>query len=76
LFRVGNEDGFGLGFAVSKRYGNAVKRNLFRRRVKSVFSLMNRIHFFNKPIIIQPLGRDITFSSIKESFSNLYSKNV
>ena len=36
-FKYVNDSGPSLGFIVSRKYGNAIQRNLFKRRCRSVF---------------------------------------
>ena len=62
----------GLGLIVSKYYGNAVARNLFKRRCRALF----RNKLLNKGIsialIIRPKKQNITFNDVESAFEGLY----
>ena len=63
-----------LGLIVSKHYGNAVERNLFKRRCRYLF----RKYFMNRcvdiALIIRPKKQNIQFIEMQNSFGNLYEK--
>ena len=62
-----------IGFIVSKKYGNAVNRNLFKRRCRHAFyKLIN--NGFTYSIIIKPKKTNIKWEIINEAFNNLYKK--
>ena len=63
-----------IGFIVSKHYGNAVERNLFKRRCRSLF-----YKIFIKPgasmaIIIRPNITNISYPNIEIAMESLYEK--
>ena len=63
-----------IGFIVSKQYGNAVVRNLFKRRCRSLF-----YKIFIKPdadmaIIIHPKTKNISYLNIEIALEGLYEK--
>ncbi len=46
---------FRLGLKVSRKYGNAVKRNLFKRRIRAILSSMSKAHdITSKSLIVIP----------------------
>jgi len=57
-----------LGLIVSKKYGNAVQRNLFKRRCRSIFNIHIIKHNINYFIIIKPKINNLTFSTINKRF--------
>tara|TARA_B100000315_G_C14185574_1_gene410947 strand:- start:99 stop:407 length:309 start_codon:yes stop_codon:yes gene_type:complete len=63
-----------LGLIVSKHYGNAVARNLFKRRCRALF----RIRLINSGVdislIIRPKKQNISFFDLEASFGGLYEK--
>ena len=64
----------GLGFVVPKKYGDAVRRNLFRRRCRSLFT-STIIH--NKilcSVVVRPNKQNISLNSINDSFACLYNQ--
>ena len=63
-----------IGFIVSKRYGNAVKRNLFKRRCRNVFTSLWGYSDLQVSVIVYPVKQNISFSEIDRSFRTLYEK--
>tara|TARA_B100000315_G_C14046586_1_gene349950 strand:+ start:55 stop:324 length:270 start_codon:yes stop_codon:yes gene_type:complete len=63
-----------LGLAVSKYYGNAVTRNLFKRRCRYLFKnkIINR--GAEIVLIVRPKKKCISFISLDASFEDLYEK--
>jgi ribonuclease P protein component len=63
-----------LGLIVSRRYGNSVSRNLFKRRCRSIF----RNRFINKgalvALIIRPNKQNISFMDIDAALGGVYEK--
>jgi len=59
-----------LGLIVSRKYGNGVSRNLFKRRCRAQFQILVRNGFTNT-LIITPNNQNITLSAITESFNKL-----
>ena len=57
---------------IIKYYGNAVARNLFKRRCRALF----RNKLLNKGIsialIIRPKKQNITFNNVESAFEGLY----
>ena len=74
LFRFRFEKNATLGLIVSRKYGNAVKRNLFKRRCRSLF-----YKFFineNVVLVVQPLKSTISWSALLKGFSNIRKKLI
>ena len=63
-----------LGLSVAVNYGNAVARNLFKRRCRELF----KINFASKnlliAIIVRPLKKDILYVDMENAFNELYDK--
>jgi len=74
LFRVGINNGSKIGFIVSKKYGNAIKRNLFKRRARSLFQKQSKIISSNIAIIVQPLKNNVDYLSLDASFKKVFQK--
>jgi len=63
-----------LGIVMSKKYGNAVHRNLFKRRCRSLFKttiIDNKVLF---SVVILPNKQNVSKKSINESFAGLYNQ--
>ena len=63
-----------MGLIVSKRYGNAIERNLFKRRCRAAFKSIivdNNIGF---AIVVRPKKPDLSFRTIQKSFNSIYDK--
>jgi len=60
-----------LGLIVSKKYGNAIKRNLFKRRCRELF----KKNFINKEnnwaIIVCPNKNNINYNELQYAFNML-----
>ena len=59
-----------LGFIVSRKYGNAVHRNLFKRRCRAQFQTLIKNGFTNT-LIITPNKENIIRSTISASFNKM-----
>ena len=65
-----------LGLIVSKKYGDSVRRNLFKRRCRSLFKTTIIDNNILYSVIVRPVGADISYKSINESFALFYSHLV
>jgi ribonuclease P protein component len=63
-----------MGLIVSKKYGNAVQRNLFKRRCRSIFKSIIVDRDIGYALVVRPKKRGVTYISIKESFNSVYDK--
>ena len=70
LFQYSNETSPFVGFMLSRKYGNAVKRNRFKNRCRFLYKNMLRR---SSPVslIIKPLKNNLDFSSLKVAFDDL-----
>ncbi len=59
-----------LGFIVSRKYGNSVERNLFKRRCRHIFYELIK-NGFPYSIIIKPKAQNIDWNIIKSSLESL-----
>ena len=60
-----------LGFIVSKKYGNSVQRNLFKRRCRYAFYQLVK-QGISYSIIIKPKTQNISWKIINDSFEAIY----
>jgi len=74
LFRHVNSASPGIGFIVSRKYGNAVQRNLFRRRCRAVFQQCIKQSSLSISLVVRPLKSQIPYSSIEKAFHQLETK--
>ena len=63
-----------MGLIVSKRYGNAIERNLFKRRCRSAFKSIMVDNNVGCILIVCPKRPGISFKAIQESFNSVYDK--
>ena len=63
----------GLHFCITKKYGNAVQRNLLKRRIRNLYQeLVNPNNpLYNNVLFITPLKQNISFLALQQAFSNL-----
>jgi len=73
-FRWIDANGPSLGLVVSKKYGNAVQRNLFKRRCRSIFRIVLVNGGSELSLIVRPKSKNISYVSIINSFSAAYEK--
>ena len=72
VFTYLNDSEISIVFSVSKKYGNAVKRNLFKRRCKYIFnSLFNNSDYLIS-VVVKPKTSNVSFKTILKSFSSLH----
>ncbi len=62
-----------IGFIVSRKYGNSVERNLFKRRCRHIFYKLIK-NGFPHSIIIKPKVKNIQWNIIKQSFESMHEK--
>ena len=60
-----------IGFIVSRKYGNSVERNLFKRRCRYIFYKLIKSGF-SYSIIVKPKTKNIKWNTIKESFESIH----
>ena len=67
----------GLRFCVTKKYGNAVQRNLFKRRTRSVFNrFVERNSMNNYMLYVTPLKPSVSFQTLQKAFLTLQDNIV
>ena len=64
----------GLGLVVSTKYGNSVRRNLFKRRCRSLYKTKIIDNNILYSVVVRPNGQNISHESINESFTLLYNQ--
>ena len=66
-----------LGLVVSTRYGNAVARNRFKRRIRELFR-MHKPEVGSRDIVVlpskRPEARDSTFDELRDAFLKLLKR--
>lgn len=65
-----------LGLSVSKRYGNAVQRNRFKRRIRELFRRENDAFPSGTTLHISPVHKngEPPFSQLKSDFISLFKR--
>lgn len=77
LFYHRNNIKNGVSFIVNRKKGNAVYRNLFKRRCRSLFNQYQNVRLKNIQIIIKPvkkLKNNYTWKELKQSFEEFSCK--
>ena len=75
LFYYINNQNPRLGFMVSRKYGNSVQRNLFKRRCRYAFYKLIKSGF-TYSIIIQPKTKNIKWEKINKTFELIYENTT
>lgn len=75
---INEEKNYRFAICVSKKIGNAVRRNKIKRQLKDIIDKSNLIFKTNTDyvIIVSKEINNIKFSDMKESLINLLSKNL
>ena len=73
LFRYIYDENPKIGFIVSRKYGNAVNRNLLKRRCRHAFYKLKK-NGLTYSIIIKPMTSGIKWITINEAFNELYNQ--
>ena len=63
-----------IGLIVSKRYGNAVSRNLFKRRCRVLFMKNFIQQKTSIALIVRPKKQNISFKDMDSAFKELYEQ--
>jgi len=77
LFYYRNNIKNGISFIVNRKKGNAVCRNLFKRRCRALFNKNQDAQFQNIQIIIKPmknLKNNYNWKELKQSFEEFSCK--
>ena len=66
---------FRFALSVGKKYGNAVQRNLIKRRIRHIVQMFkDQIVCMRFVIVIKPQARELTFQQIKEKMQDILQK--
>lgn len=77
LFDRKDEDPMRVGFTVSKRFGNAVKRNRLKRILRESWRLAGlKKNGFDVILLPQPNTANASLQQVIASVRNLISKNI
>ena len=63
-----------MGLVVSRKYGNSVQRNLFKRRCRSLFKTKMIDNNISYSVVVRPRAQNVSYKSINESFTLLYNQ--
>lgn len=70
------ESHFRFALSVGKKYGNAVERNLIKRRIRHVVqSLKDQLACTQFVVVIKPQSKDLDFKQINEKLCNIFKNS-
>jgi len=76
LYHQKNHDSnhFRFAVSVSKKYGNAVERNLMKRRIREVIKVISFLKESEFFIVAKPRSKGLEFDGIKTLLENLFAQ--
>lgn len=76
IYKMQKKDQTHFRFAVSvpKKYGNAVLRNLMKRRIREIVRKIQFIDDVDFFIITKAKAKDLTFEEVKKDLSKLFAR--
>ncbi len=70
------ETHFRFALSVGKKYGNAVERNLIKRRIREIVqTLKEQFTCSNFVIVIKPPAKALNYQDMKENLKDLFEKS-
>lgn len=67
-------DNFRFAISIGRKYGNAVKRNLIKRQIRSFIRNLNEFEKKDFVIIVKPKANTLSFLEIKKHLEKLIFK--
>lgn len=76
VYKIENHDNthFKTAISVSKKYGNAVKRNKIKRQVREIVSKLDILPKYDIFIVVKNNANDLAFNEIKENVTTLVNR--
>lgn len=65
---------FRYAISVPKKYGNAVERNLMKRRIREIIKNNVFEHYYDFFIVVKPKAKELHFDEIKKLLEKLFAK--
>lgn len=65
---------FRFAISIGKKYGNSVKRNLIKRRIRAIFREFTDLPNVDYVVVVKPNAENLSFAGIKENLENLILK--
>jgi len=76
LYKYDNAYSFRIAISISKKYGNAVQRNLMKRRIRSIFyELLLYLINVDCVLVVKPEAKYLEFQTIKKEVVYLINKH-
>lgn len=62
---------FRFAISIGRKYGNAVKRNLIKRQIRSIFRKLKDLDHKDYVVVVKPKAANLNFLEIKTHLENL-----
>ncbi|MGI6782395.1 MAG: ribonuclease P protein component [Acholeplasmataceae bacterium] len=75
FYQLSNNESFRFAISIGKKYGNAVKRNLMKRRIREIIrSIKDQIKSYDFIIVVKPNSEELNFETINQELFKLLIK--
>jgi len=75
FYQLSENDSFRFAISIGKKYGNAVKRNLMKRRIREIIrKSKDVIKPFDFVVVVKPDSSELNFETVKKEMLKLLTR--